>query len=111
MADELYAWSPIEVGGEDGKREVIAQGTKVTASAVGGKDELENLRRAGVVRTTKFPDDVGMGETPMEARLRQIRGDLAEAGSSPEAIAQMELAAEAANPPPVEEVERSGSSG
>ena len=97
----LYAWSPIQVGDK-----TIALGETVSAGDVGGKEELENLRASGVVRPNKFPEDVGAGETPREARLRQLRAELEAVDSSPEAVAEMELAAEAANPAPVEEVEK-----
>jgi len=97
----LYAWSPIDMGDKQ-----IAVGDTVSASDVGGKEELENLRMAGVLRPSKFPENVGTGETPREARLRQLRAELEAVDSSPEAVAEMELAMEAANPPPVEEVEK-----
>lgn len=96
MADELYAWSPIQNGDN-----LIKQGDKVTAGDVGGKDELEHLKEIGSVRAEKLPD-MNADETPNEAKLRSIREQLEAMGSSPEDLAAAQVAADV--PGPVEEV-------
>lgn len=73
------AWTRILVNDKDGKAKTINPGDTVSATDVGGDDELELLREEGVVRDEKFPDNVAPSESPRTALLRKANEEFEKA--------------------------------
>ena len=77
------AWSNILAG-----EKTIKLGDTVSASDVGGKDELDRLKAEGVVRDKKYPVPAGVSESPINHRLAELRAEVEELQSGTDTAVQ-----------------------
>lgn len=73
---KMYAWTRIQTGDVDQQRTTdhIQPGDEVSASDVGGEDELDELVACGAVRETPYPipQDKAFEGSPREYALAQV---------------------------------------
>jgi hypothetical protein len=101
------AWTTIKTVAADGSVTLVPPGESVDASKLNTDDAgFEQLKEAGAIRETTYPDDVGTFESVRERNLRKINEAMQAAEESAFAnMPELDLAPEEVPPeePPPEE--------